>query len=83
MTKYQQKFLMETLYAVNQCIAEGRRFVGIKTVKRVLGIKRGNRSATNFLWRSLKELENRGVLKYHHKNSVIVYKILVKKRVFI
>lgn len=79
MTNYRQKYLRDTINALNTLIERKRNHVDTKAIRRELGIPSSNRSATNFLWRSLKELEKEGYIVANGRDHPKRYVIAVEK----
>jgi len=57
------KNLKETLEAINKLIDANVNMVNTKKIRRCNNIKSGNRSKINFIWRTLKYLEQEGLLE--------------------
>ncbi len=57
-----RKNLEETLDAINKCINNKVYIVNTKRVRRCNNVKSKNRSKINFIWRTLKYLEEEGTI---------------------
>jgi hypothetical protein len=75
------KNLRETLEAINKLIDNNINIVNTKRVRRCNDIKSSNRSKINFIWRSLKFLEEEGILELNGKTNPKTYKIKSKNRI--
>ena len=76
------KNLEETLNAINKLIDKNVYLVNTKRIRRCNNIKSNNRSKINFIWRSLKYLEEEGSIL--ERNGVInptTYKIKKKEKI--
>ena len=76
------KNLEETLNAINKLIDKNVYLVNTKRIRRCNNIKSSNRSKINFIWRSLKYLEEEGSIL--ERNGVInptTYKIKKKEKI--
>lgn len=76
------KNLEETLNAINKLIEKNVYLVNTKRIRRCNNIKSSNRSKINFIWRSLKYLEEEGSIL--ERNGVInptTYKIKKKEKI--
>jgi len=69
------KNLKETLEAINKLINANVNIVNTKRIRRCNNIKSGNRSKINFIWRTLKYLENEGLLELNGGLNPKIYKI--------
>jgi len=70
------KNLEETLDAINKCINNKVFMVNTKRIRRCNNIKSKNRSKINFIWRSLKFLEEEGtILEKNGITNPMNYKI--------
>jgi len=65
----------DTLDAINKLIESNVNIVNTKRIRRCLKIKSSDRSKINFIWRSLKFLEEEGVLSKNGINNPKTYKI--------
>ena len=73
------KNLEETLDAINKCINRNVYIVNTKRIRRCNNIKSKNRSKINFIWRSLKFLEEEGtILEKNGISHPITY--IIKKK---
>lgn len=75
MTNYREKYLRKTIDAINVLIGRSRTYVDCKDIRKINKIKSSNRSATNFIWRSLHQLESQGYLKLDGRVSPRLYEI--------
>jgi hypothetical protein len=76
------KNLEETLNAINKLIDKNVYLVNTKRIRRCNNIKSNNRSKINFIWRSLKYLEEEGSIL--ERNGIInptTYKIKKKEKI--
>jgi len=76
------KNLEETLNAINKLIDKNVYLVNTKRIRRCNNIKSSNRSKINFIWRSLKYLEEEGSIL--ERNGIInptTYKIKKKEKI--
>ncbi|MFX1384156.1 MAG: hypothetical protein ACFFBP_17100 [Promethearchaeota archaeon] len=70
------KNLEETLNAINKCINNKVFLVNTKRIRRCNHIKSNNRSKINFIWRTLKFLEEEGtILEKNGITNPMNYKI--------
>ena len=69
------KNLKETLEAINKLMDNNISIVNTKRIRRCNNIKSSNRSKINFIWRTLKYLEEEGILKKNGVTNSITYKI--------
>ncbi len=69
------KNLKETLEAINKLLDSNISIVTSKRIRRCNNIKSSNRSKINFIWRTLKYLEEQGILKKNGVTNSITYKI--------
>jgi len=69
------KNLKETLEAINKLMDNNITIVNTKRIRRCNNIKSSNRSKINFIWRTLKYLEEEGILKKNGVTNSITYKI--------
>lgn len=69
------KNLEETLEAINKLIDNNIYTVTTKRVRRCNNIKSSNRSKINFIWRSLKYLQEEDVLERNGQSKPLTYKI--------
>lgn len=67
--------IKETAEAINKMIDRKVGFVDVKRVRRCNHIKASNRSKINFIWRSLRVLENNGVLERNGIKTPVIYRI--------
>ena len=77
------KNLKETLEAVNAHIDKNILTINSKRVRQFLKVKSSNRSKINFIWRSLKILEEAGILVPNGISNPKTYKIGIKEKVHI
>jgi hypothetical protein len=73
--------LKETLEAINKLIDNNVNIVNTKKIRRCFNIKSSNRSKINFIWRSLKYLEEEGILTLNGITNPKTYKILTDQRI--
>jgi hypothetical protein len=73
------KCLKEVLEAINKLIETNTYEVSAKRVRKALGVDASDRSTTNFIWRSLKLLEQEGILEKNGSVKPKTYKIPRKK----
>lgn len=76
------KNLEETLNAINKLIEKNVYLVNTKRIRRCNNVKSSNRSKINFIWRSLKYLEEEGSIL--ERNGVVnptTYKIKMKEKI--
>ncbi len=75
------KNLEETLEAINKLIENSVYVVNTKKIRRCNNIKSSNRSKINFIWRSLKYLENLGILERNGAQYPVNYKIKATEKI--
>ncbi len=76
------KNLKETLDAINKCIEKDVYVINTKRIRRCNNVKSSDRSKINFIWRSLKFLEEEGsILEKNGMNNPKTYKIKKKEPV--
>ncbi|MGV9199163.1 MAG: hypothetical protein ACOC4M_10010 [Promethearchaeia archaeon] len=75
------KNLKETLEAINKLIDNNIYTVTTKRVRRCNNIKSSNRSKINFIWRSLKYLEEENVLERNGESTPLTYKISPEEKI--
>lgn len=75
MTNYRQKYLRDTVSALNTLNKRGSTYVDTKMIRRELNIPSSNRSEVNFIWMSLKTLEERGYLTKEGRDTPKLYYI--------
>ena len=75
------KNLKETLEAINKLLDNKIPTVNTKRIRRCNNIKSSNRSKINFIWRSLKYLEDEGILKMNGSVNPKSYKIIVNEKI--
>jgi len=73
--------LKETLEAINKLIDNNINIVNTKRIRRCFNIKSSNRSKINFIWRTLKFLEEEGVLTLNGITNPKTYKILTDQKI--
>ena len=76
------KNLEETLSAINKLIDKNVYLVNTKRIRRCNNIKSNNRSKINFIWRSLKFLQEEGSII--ERNGIVnptTYKIKTKEQI--
>ncbi len=73
--------LKETLEAINKLIDNNVNIVNAKRIRRCNNIKSSNRSKINFIWRSLRYLEEEGILTLNGIANPKTYKILIKEKI--
>lgn len=73
--------LKETIDAVNKIIDRKISYVDVKRIRKTINVKSSNRSKINFIWRSLKVLENDGILRCNGSNSPKTYKIVKLQKI--
>ena len=75
------KNLRETVEALNKLIESNVHIVNTKKIRRYYNIKSSNRSKINFIWRTLKVLEEEGILALNGITNPKTYKILIDKKI--
>lgn len=75
------KNLRETVEALNKLIESNVHIVNTKKIRRYYNIKSSNRSKINFIWRTLKVLEEEGILTLNGTTNPKTYKILIDKKI--
>lgn len=75
------KNLKETLEAINKLIDANVNIVNTKKIRRCNNIKSGNRSKINFIWRTLKYLENEGLLELNGILNPKTYRIKANQHI--
>lgn len=73
--------LKDTLDAINKLIENNVYIVNTKRIRRCSNIKSSNRSKINFIWRSLKFLEEEGILTLNGITNPKTYKILADQKI--
>jgi len=73
--------LKETLEAINKLIDNNVTLVNTKRIRRCYNIKSSNRSKINFIWRTLKCLEEEGILRLNGITNPKTYKILSNEKI--
>ena len=73
--------LKDTLEAINKLMDSHISIVNTKRIRRCFNIKSSNRSKVNFIWRSLKYLENEGILGMNGSTNPKTYKIMTNKKI--
>ena len=73
--------LKDTLDAINKLIDNNVYIVNTKRIRRCFNIKSSDRSKINFIWRSLKFLEQEGILKLNGITNPKTYKILADQKI--
>lgn len=73
--------LRETANAINKLIDRKISYVDVKRIRKTNNIKSSNRSKINFIWRSLKVLENNGIVEWNGSNSPKTYKIINSQKI--
>lgn len=73
--------LKDTLDAINKLIDNNVYIVNTKRIRRCFNIKPSNRSKINFIWRSLKFLEDEGILTLNGITNPKTYKILADQKI--
>jgi hypothetical protein len=76
-----QKNLRDTIEAINKLIDNNITIVTTKRIRRCYNIKASNRSKINFIWRSLKCLEEEGILTMNGITNPKTYKILTDEKI--
>ncbi|MFW9827299.1 MAG: hypothetical protein ACFFEY_06910 [Candidatus Thorarchaeota archaeon] len=76
-----QKNLRDTIEAINKLIDNNITIVTTKRIRRCYNIKASNRSKINFIWRSLKCLEEEGILTLNGITNPKTYKILKDEKI--
>ena len=75
------KNLRETVEALNKLIESNVHIINTKKIRRYYNIKSSNRSKINFIWRTLKVLEEEGILTLNGTTNPKTYKILIDKKI--
>jgi len=75
------KNLRETVEALNKLIESNVHIINTKKIRRYYNIKSSNRSKINFIWRTLKVLEEEGILALNGITNPKTYKILIDKKI--
>ncbi len=76
-----QKNLKDTVEALNKLIENNITLVNTKRIRRCNNIKSSDRSKINFIWRSLKYLEEEGILTLNGITNPKTYKILTNEKI--
>jgi len=76
-----QKNLKDTLEAINKLIDNNVKIVNTKRIRRCYNIKSSDRSKINFIWRTLKCLEEEGILNLNGVTNPKTYKIMTKEKI--
>jgi len=75
------KNLKDTLEAINKLIENNVNIVNTKRIRRCNNVKSSNRSKINFIWRSLKFLEEEGILTMNGITNPKTYKITTNQKI--
>ncbi|MHA1726622.1 MAG: hypothetical protein ACTSXH_17595 [Promethearchaeota archaeon] len=75
------KNLEDTLEAINKLIENSIHVVNTKKIRRCNNVKSSNRSKINFIWRSLKYLEEAGILERNGAQYPVTYKIKTTEKI--
>jgi len=73
--------LKDTLDAINKLIDNNVYIVNTKRIRRCFNIKSSDRSKINFIWRSLKFLEEEGILALNGITNPKTYKISSEQKI--
>ena len=73
--------LKETLGAINKLMDNNISLVNTKRIRRCNNIKSSNRSKINFIWRSLKFLEEEGILTKNGISNPKTYNISTHQKI--
>ncbi len=73
--------LKDTLEAINKLMDNNISLVNTKRIRRCNKIKSSNRSKINFIWRSLKFLEEEGILTKNGISNPKTYNITTHERI--
>lgn len=73
--------LRETLEAINKLIENNVNIVNTKRIRRCNHIKSSNRSKINFIWRTLKYLEETGILQKDGVINPTTYQIAKSEKI--
>ncbi len=73
--------LKETLGAINKLMDNNISLVNTKRIRRCNNIKSSNRSKINFIWRSLKFLEEEGILSKNGISNPKTYNISTPQKI--
>jgi len=73
--------LKETLGAINKLMDNNISLVNTKRIRRCNNIKSSNRSKINFIWRSLKFLEEEGILTKNGISNPKTYNISTPQKI--
>jgi hypothetical protein len=73
--------LKDTLDAINKLIDNNVYIVNTKRIRRCFNIKSSDRSKINFIWRSLKFLEEEGILTLNGITNPKTYKISSEQKI--
>jgi hypothetical protein len=76
-----EKNLKDTIEAINKLIDNNITIVNTKRIRRCYNIKASNRSKINFIWRSLKYLEEEGILTLNGVANPKTYKIMTEEKI--
>ncbi len=74
------KNLRDTVESLNKLIESNVNIINTKKIRRCFNIKSSNRSKINFIWRSLKILEEEGILALNGATNPKNYKILIDQK---
>ena len=77
-TNFVKKYLNKTIEIINQRIDSGINIIDVKSIRKFSNIPHENRTAINFFWRSLKELERSGLIERINERNPAKFKILKK-----
>lgn len=73
--------LKDTLEAINKLVDNNISLVNTKRIRRCNKIKSSDRSKINFIWRSLKFLEEEGILTKNGINNPKTYNITTNEKI--
>lgn len=74
-----EKNMRETLEAINNSVVNNFYLVNTKRIRKFHNIKPSNRSKINFIWRSLKILEEKEILVSNGRTNPKSYKIKIRE----
>jgi len=76
-----KKNLKETVEAINKLIENNVNIVNTKRIRKCNNIRSSDRSKINFIWRSLKFLEEEGILTMNGITNPKTYKIIREEKI--
>ena len=73
---FREKYLNDTISTLNVLIEQERTYVDTKTIRRMNQISSDDKTSIQFIWRSLKVLEQNGYIAVDGRLSPVRYEII-------